>query len=81
MCGISWMDLNTKKTMRLSNDWIPSPGDTFWYVGPEGGVFKMIWKDNNYQNMLLEFGNCFETELLAEIMASEIKKLLEGGDV
>lgn len=58
--------------------WKPIVGDEFYYVTTAGEIGRSTWVGCIGDHKMLEFGNCYESEILAAEARDEIKKLLRG---
>ena len=58
--------------------WKPEYDDNWYFINPTGEVIERIWVNSQFDNLCLEFGNCFRTKEEAESARNKIKELLNN---
>lgn len=74
---VSKLLIDTKKD-KVSSKWQPKEGEYFWSIQADGALRTDLRTAYVWEDALVDFGNCFETEEEAREMRDKIKILFKG---
>lgn len=82
-CSPTWFEANKYRIKPEESEktekWKPNVGDVYFYTTIYGNVNPTEWKkDDAFDNVQYEHGNCFRTHYEAEAAAERVKAALKG---